>query len=160
MAEASAEALTRALSLLNIRRENSAVVLKPEQETAINNLLNGRDVMAILPTGFGKSMIYTVFALAKEEISSSKTCVIVIAPLKSIIDDQISEMLSLNCTAMELTTEALNLVRESPPQFLYCSAETVIDTRQPGNVFKKLDTRQSEILTDFFEMARLIPLRT
>ena len=91
MAEASAEALTRALSLLNIRRENSAVVLKPEQETAINNLLNGRDIMAILPTGFGKSMIYTVFALAKEEISSSKTCVIVIAPLKSIIDDQISE---------------------------------------------------------------------
>ena len=124
MAEASAEALTRALSLLNIRRENGAVVLKPEQETAINNLLNGRDVMAILPTGFGKSMIYTVFALAKEQISSSKTCVIVIAPLKSIIDDQISEM-SLNCTAMELTTEALNVVRESPPQFLYCSAETV-----------------------------------
>ena len=65
-----AEALTRALSLLNIRRENSAVVLKPEQETAINNLLNGRDVMAIFPRGSGKSMIYTVFALAKEEISS------------------------------------------------------------------------------------------
>ena len=57
-----AEALTRALSLLNIRRENNAVVLKPEQETAINNFLNGRDVMAILPTGFGKSMIYTVLA--------------------------------------------------------------------------------------------------
>ena len=72
-------------------------------------------------------MIYTAFALAKEEISSSKTCVIVIAPLKSIIDDQISEMLSLNCTAMELTTEALNAVRESPPQFLYCSAETVLE---------------------------------
>ena len=35
-----------------------------------------------------------------------------------------------------------------------------LDTRQPGNVFKKLDTRQSEILTSFLEMARLIPLRT
>lgn len=112
---------------MNIRWENSAVALKPEQETAINNLLHGRAVIAILPTGFGKSLIYTVFALAKEEISSSKTCVIVIAPLKSIIDDQISEMLSLNCTAMELTTEALNVVRESPPQFLYFSAETVLE---------------------------------
>ena len=81
--------------------------------------------MAILPTGTGKSMIRTVFALAKE-ISLLKTCVIVIAPLKSIIDDQISEMLSLSCTAMELTTEALNVVRESPPQFLYCSAEAVL----------------------------------
>ena len=52
-----AEALTsyRALTLLNIRWENSAVVLKAEQETAIKNLLHGRDVdvMAILPTGFG-----------------------------------------------------------------------------------------------------------
>ena len=52
---------------------------------------------------------------------------IVIAPLKSIIDDQISEMLSLSCTAIELTMEAVNVVRESPPQFLYCSAETVLE---------------------------------
>ena len=37
---------------------------------------------------------------------------------------------------------------------------TCLDTRQPGNVFKKLDTRQSEILTNFLEIARLIPLRT
>ena len=35
-----------------------------------------------------------------------------------------------------------------------------LHTRQPGTVFKKLDTRQSEILTNFLEMARLIPLRT
>ena len=28
-----------------------------------------------------------------------------------------------------------------------------LDTRQPGNVFKKLDTWQSEILTNFLEMA-------
>ena len=28
----------------------------------------------------------------------------------------------------------------------FCSC---LDTRQPGNVFKKLDTRQSEILTNF-----------
>ena len=35
-----------------------------------------------------------------------------------------------------------------------------LDTRQPGTVFKKLDTRQSEILTNFLEIARLIPLRT
>ena len=112
--------------VLNIHQENSAIVFKPEQEKTINNLVNGRDVMAILPTGFGKSMICTVFALAKE-ISSLKMCVIVIAPLKSITDDQISEMLSLSCTAIELTMEALNVVRESPPQFLYCSAETVLE---------------------------------
>ena len=35
-----------------------------------------------------------------------------------------------------------------------------LDTRQPESAFKKLDTRQSEILTNFLQIARLIPLRT
>ena len=48
------------------------------------------DVMAILSTGFGKSMIFTFFAMAKEETPSSKTCMISISPLKSTKDDQTS----------------------------------------------------------------------
>ena len=111
------EALTGASSILNIWRENRAIVLKPKQEMAIYSLLQRRDVMEILSTRFGKSMIFTVFAMAKEEISSSKTCMMTISPLKSTIDDQISEMLSLSCTAMDLMTETVNLRRESPPQF-------------------------------------------
>ncbi|CAH3020240.1 unnamed protein product [Porites evermanni] len=75
---------------------------------AIYSLLQRRDVMEILSTRFGKSMIFTVFAMAKEEISSSKTCMITISPLKSTIDDQISEMLSLSCKAMDLMTETVN----------------------------------------------------
>ena len=77
------EALTVASSILNIGRENSAIVLKPKQEMAIYSPLQRRDVMEILSTSFGKSMIFTVFAMAKEEISSSKTCMITISPLKS-----------------------------------------------------------------------------
>ena len=58
---------------------------------------------------FGKSMIFTVFAKAKEEISSSKTCIYDHnLPSKSTIDDQMSEMLSLSCTAMNLMTETVN----------------------------------------------------
>ena len=65
------EALTGASSILNIWRENRAIVLKPKQEMAIYSLLQRRDVME----SFGKSMIFTVFAKDKEEISSSKTCI-------------------------------------------------------------------------------------
>ena len=101
---------------MNIRRENRATVLKPELEMAISSLLQRRDVTAILPTGFGKGMIFTVFAMAKEKMSSSKTRTIAMSPLKSTLDDQISEMLSLSCTEMELTTATVNLLRESPPQ--------------------------------------------
>ena len=111
------EALTGALSIFNIRQENRAIVLKPEQEMAIYSLLHRRDVMAILSTGFGKSMIFNVFVMAKEEMSLTKTCMIAISVLKSIIDNQISEMLSLSCTAMELSPETVNLLLESPPQF-------------------------------------------
>ena len=54
-------ALTGALSISNIRRENRATVLKPELE--ICHLLQRRDVMGILPTGFGKSMIFVTTAI-------------------------------------------------------------------------------------------------
>ncbi|CAH3024396.1 unnamed protein product [Porites evermanni] len=86
---------------------------------AIYSLLQRRDVMEILSTRFGKSMIFTVFAMAKEEISSSKTCMITISPLKRTIDDQISEMLSLCCKAMDLMTETKDAQRNSPYFFAW-----------------------------------------
>ena len=43
------------------------IVLKCEQRISIQHLLLGKDVImiAILPTGFGKSLIFTVYTLAK-----------------------------------------------------------------------------------------------
>ena len=122
------KALDKALERLNVSREKEKIILKREQETAVKELLAGRDVMAILPTGFGKSLIFTVFAIAKEQLRSEKTCVIVVSPLKSIIDDQIAEMASLDFTALELCGENLTSVLRDPPQFLYCTAENVLQT--------------------------------
>ena len=67
--------------------------LKLEKETAVNNLPPGRDVMAVLPHRlWQKHDFFTVFALARQEMSST-TSIIVIPPSKSIIDNQISQML-------------------------------------------------------------------
>ena len=84
--------------------------------------------MEILSTRFGKSVIFSVFAMAslggrlytgyamaKEQMSSSKTCMITISPLKSTIDDQISAMLSLTSKAMDRVTETVNF--SASPQF-------------------------------------------
>ena len=101
MAESAELAIEKALERLNVSREKEKIILKREQETAVKELLAGRDVMAILPTGFGKSLIFTVFAIAKEQLRSEKKCVIVVSPLKSIIDEQIAEMASLDFTALE-----------------------------------------------------------
>ena len=37
-----------------MNRERQKIILKREQETAVKNVLAGRNVIAILPTGFGK----------------------------------------------------------------------------------------------------------
>ena len=82
------KALEKALERLNVSREKEKIILKREQETAVKELLAGRDVMAILPTGFGKSLTFTVCGFPFK---------------KSIINDQIAEMASLNFTALELS---------------------------------------------------------
>ena len=121
------ESIDKALKMLNINRETRKIILKEEQETAVKELLSGNDVLAILPTGFGKSMIYTIFALARQELRSATTYVLIISPLKSLIEDQIAEMASLNCTALELTSDNADLLINAPPQFLYCTAEKMLE---------------------------------
>lgn len=123
------EVIEKALESLNIRSESRNIILKEEQEKAVFELLSGKDVLAILPTGFGKSMIYTIFALASENMRSTKTCVLVISPLKSLIEDQISEMESLGCTAVELKSDNVESVVKEPPQFIFSSAEKVLEKR-------------------------------
>ena len=65
--------------------------------------------------------------------------VLIISPLESIIDDQLSEMPSLNFTALELSLETTAFVKDNPPQFLYCSAKKAIkkfflEILQEGNI--------------------------
>ncbi len=41
--------------------------LKPEQEVCLVHILNGGDVLALLPTGFGKSLIYQSLPIVSEK---------------------------------------------------------------------------------------------
>ena len=56
--------------------------LRPEQESAMLAVLNGRDALVALPTGFGKSLIYQVPAMILERPT------IVISPLIALMADQ------------------------------------------------------------------------
>ena len=58
MADLAELSINKALERLYVSRERQIIlkiILKREQETAVKQLLAGRVVMAILPTGFGKS---------------------------------------------------------------------------------------------------------
>ena len=56
--------LSKALADLNIVITHE-FTLKPEQEVAVRALLDGKAVLAVFPTGYGKSFIYQMFACAK-----------------------------------------------------------------------------------------------
>ena len=62
---------------------------KRGQRIAVNCLLEGMDVFAVMPTGFGKSFIFQLFSTAIEEkkISEGKhpnSVILVICPLLSV----------------------------------------------------------------------------
>ena len=42
--------------------------LKSEQVECLEHLLNSKNVFAMLPTGFGKSLIYTLFPLLQKKV--------------------------------------------------------------------------------------------
>ena len=54
---AKVDVLARALADLNIITR-SEFKLEPEQELAVMSLLDGKDVLAVLPTGYGKSQMF------------------------------------------------------------------------------------------------------
>jgi ATP-dependent DNA helicase RecQ len=57
--------------------------LHPEQETVVDAVLAGRDAVALMPTGSGKSAIYQVAALALDG------AVVVVSPLVALQEDQV-----------------------------------------------------------------------
>ena len=108
----------------------SGLLLKPEQKKAIISLLNGKDVFAVLPTGFGKSLIYQSFVFSKEIIHGHSPSVIVVIPLRSIVQEQLtSNEFNLKAVELSLQDDVLKNVSEGEVEVVYASAENVLNDK-------------------------------
>src|ERR671912_1869502 len=69
---------------------------RPLQEDIINAVLDGKDVLALLPTGGGKSICFQVPALQKEGIC------LVISPLIALMKDQVENLRKRGINALSI----------------------------------------------------------
>ena len=98
---------------------------RPQQLAVIESILAGKDTLALLPTGAGKSICFQVPTIYQRGIC------IVISPLIALMQDQVKDLVSKNLKAVLLGSH-LSAYEESivfkeieakKYQFIYCSPE-------------------------------------
>src|SRR4051812_2344152 len=71
---------------------------RPLQSRIIHHALCGRDVLAVLPTGGGKSLCFQIPALATDGLT------IVISPLIALMQDQVGALVARGVSAAALNS--------------------------------------------------------
>jgi len=98
------------------------------QEAIINQMIEGRDVLAIMPTGAGKSLCYQIPALLLDGIT------LVISPLVSLMKDQVRSLNAAGIHAAYLNSsltynqyqKALNLAKNYQYKIIYVAPERLL----------------------------------
>ena len=77
------------------RRYFQVPELKDQQIDLLKRFLRGQDAIGILPTGFGKSLVFQLYALLGPRVT------LVISPLKALIQDQVGVLHRLGWTCVD-----------------------------------------------------------
>ena len=101
--------------------------LKDEQYSAIDSLLNGNDVLAVLPTGYGKSLIFQLLVFISKIEKGQSTSALVVCPLRSIVDDQVEEAKALGISACSMNDASSEDLKAEIYQLIFGSAEIILD---------------------------------
>ncbi|XP_046729819.1 ATP-dependent DNA helicase Q1 isoform X2 [Silurus meridionalis] len=106
---------------------------RPLQRAAINLTLSGRDLFLVMPTGRGKSLCYQLPSVC------CKGFTLVIAPLVSLMEDQLMYLKSINVPAVTLNASSSKedskyvmagmIDKNSPFKLLYVTPEKIAKSK-------------------------------
>ena len=96
---------------------------RPGQEEIVSALLAGRDALAIMPTGAGKSLCYQVPALLLPGLT------LVISPLISLMQDQVKGLSARGHPCRHASTQLHDLRRRSRETYLRRAAKAAYKLR-------------------------------
>ena len=85
--------------------------LKPLQTKCLEYILKGKNVIGVLPTGFGKSLIFHLLPYVLPT-KGAKNIVLVVCPLNSIIEDQLTVLNSRGISANVLVRRSQNSITD------------------------------------------------
>src|SRR5689334_6247244 len=106
------------------------------QEQVIDRIMAGKDTLAVMPTGAGKSLCYQLPAVAREGTA------LVISPLIALMHDQIRSANAIGLRAASLTSadtdreQTIRRLRSGELDLLYVAPE-----RATGEAFRRLVSR-------------------
>ena len=114
--------LSEELSLLGLEK------LQPQQKLCLQKLVEGNDALAILPTGFGNSLIYQLFlrllhCLRYPHVAQPSSTILVVAALTAIIDDQVKYLSAGGFRAAAINGEADSKIIAEEKEIVYGSQE-------------------------------------
>lgn len=126
---------------LILQRYFGHTAFKPYQQEIIDDLLAGRDVLAVLATGGGKSLCYQVPALIGDGVT------LVISPLIALMKDQVDDL-----QARGIGAEALNSSGS------YATTRRILSELEEGHVQILYVSPEKAVSEDFLDLLSTLPI--
>ena len=112
---------------------------RPGQDAIVASVLSGADVLAIMPTGSGKSLCYQLPALLRDSLT------VVVSPLIALMRNQVAQLRSCGIAAASLNStnefaenaEIAGALDRGALRLLYVSPERLAKPETPARLSRR-----------------------